>query len=139
VVIHWRKVDPEQLEPQFRRDVEGLLTASPFTWYVTSGHRSLAEQKKLYEIYRAGGPLAAFPGRSAHNFGLAIDVVLDGNDDKPGLQPDWNPSEADGWMWLQRECARHPRLEHGSKFGDWPHVQRFRWAKHKAWTTPKEI
>jgi len=45
---------------------------------VTSGYRSLAKQRQLYARYRRGGPLAAPPGSSAHNYGLAVDIALVG-------------------------------------------------------------
>jgi peptidoglycan L-alanyl-D-glutamate endopeptidase CwlK len=49
---------------------------------VTSGMRSYAEQAELYAKYQAGGPLAAPPGKSNHNFGLAFDVtIFKGSDD----------------------------------------------------------
>ena len=75
-MIVWRKgVDKTLLQPQFLADVEALLGGSPHTWLVTSGHRGIAEQAELYRIYKAGGPKAAPAGKSAHNYGLAIDVV----------------------------------------------------------------
>jgi peptidoglycan L-alanyl-D-glutamate endopeptidase CwlK len=43
---------------------------------VTSGTRSFAEQDELYKKHLAGGPLAAPPGKSNHNFGLAFDVTI---------------------------------------------------------------
>lgn len=45
---------------------------------VTSGYRSLAKQRQLYNRYRRGGPLAAAPGNSAHNYGLAVDIAFPG-------------------------------------------------------------
>jgi D-alanyl-D-alanine carboxypeptidase len=45
--------------------------------WVTSGYRSRAEQRALYERYRKGlGPQAARPGRSNHQRGLALDLVV---------------------------------------------------------------
>jgi peptidoglycan L-alanyl-D-glutamate endopeptidase CwlK len=41
---------------------------------VISGLRSFEEQAKLFEIHLQGGPLAAPPGRSNHNYGLAFDI-----------------------------------------------------------------
>lgn len=41
---------------------------------VTSGFRTYAEQAALYARYQAGGPLAAAPGTSSHEFGQAVDV-----------------------------------------------------------------
>ena len=43
--------------------------------HILSGTRTYAEQAKLYEAYKAGtGGLAARPGFSNHNFGIAWDV-----------------------------------------------------------------
>lgn len=42
--------------------------------YVSSSFRTLEEQRKAYALYLAGGPLAAKPGTSLHEKGLAIDV-----------------------------------------------------------------
>ena len=43
--------------------------------YVSSSYRTRAEQQRLYDAYKAGkGPLAAKPGTSAHERGLAVDV-----------------------------------------------------------------
>jgi len=145
-MIDWGKVDPTELEPAFRRDVETLLKASPVIWRVTSGYRSLATQTAwhknwlAYKAYRAGtGPKAPFAGkaaaagRSAHNYGLAIDVVPDGDPNTPGLQPDWTPNPGDAWYWLRDSIAPHPGLRHGSHFGDWPHIQKVNWTLRKNW------
>lgn len=44
---------------------------------VHSGYRSRREQRWLYERYRKGlGPKAARPGRSNHQRGLALDLVV---------------------------------------------------------------
>lgn len=135
-MIVWRKdVDPTLLEPVFRADVEALLAGSPFTWLVTSGHRSNAEQSRLWQIHLAGGPKAAPPGKSAHNYGLAVDVVPDGDTGKPGIQPDWSGHSA-AWKWLGDAVDKHPRLRHGRHFGDSPHIQKVNWAAHKAWADP---
>ena len=54
---------------------------------IVSGHRSLAQQSALYARYRAGrGGRAAPPGASAHNYGLAIDVLI-------------TPAGKDPWEW----------------------------------------
>ena len=125
-MIVWRKVARrDALDPVFRDDVEALLTNSPYTWYALSGYRSLDEQAALYQTYLAGGPLAAPPGKSAHNFGLAVDVVLDSSD-RDGLQPSWQ-TNAEGWRWLAAAVDAHPTLRHGRHFGDWPHLERKGW------------
>lgn len=49
---------------------------------VISGTRSYEEQAELYKKYKAGGPLAAPPGRSNHNFGIAFDIgIFEGSSD----------------------------------------------------------
>lgn len=52
---------------------------------VTSGLRSYEEQEKLYKAHLAGGPQAAPPGKSNHNFGLAFDITLFKWNDDPEL------------------------------------------------------
>jgi len=44
---------------------------------LTSGRRSGSEQKKLYERYISGHSAlpAAPPGKSKHEFGLAVDII----------------------------------------------------------------
>lgn len=47
---------------------------------IISGYRTDAEQARLYAKYKAGGPVAAPPGHSNHNFGLAWDIgIFDGD------------------------------------------------------------
>jgi hypothetical protein len=43
-------------------------------WRVNQGYRTYAEQKAFYDAYLAGGTLAAKPGSSNHERGLAADV-----------------------------------------------------------------
>lgn len=43
----------------------------------TSTFRTREQQQKLYDAYLAGGPLAAPPGQSAHEKGMAIDLKPD--------------------------------------------------------------
>ena len=127
MTVVWR-CSPAGLRTEFWYDVDKLLESLPDTWYVVSGHRSLAEQQELYDKYLAGGPKAAPPGRSAHNFGMAVDVVLDVDGDKPGLQPSWD-TKLPAWLRLRAACFKHPRLKNGWSFGDWPHIERFNWRK----------
>jgi len=122
--VTWR-VDPMGLRQPFRDDVTLLLALSPYAWTVTYGLRTLAEQEALFKKYQAGGPRAAPPGKSPHNFGLAIDVALDGSPD-PGLQPDWDTTHA-GWVWLFDAIFAHPRLHSGKSFHDADHVEAVGW------------
>ena len=125
-MIVWRSVDPKKLDPDFRADVEALLEGSPFTWYVTHGFRSLDEQRDLYRKFLAGGPRAAPPGKSAHNFGLAVDVVPDADPDTSGLQPEWDTTSP-AWRWLFRAVAAHDGLKSGVSFNDATHIERANW------------
>lgn len=61
------------LNPKFLSRFKAWSAArGPFS--ITSGYRSSAQQAVLYARYKAGqGPLAAPPGRSNHEKGLAID------------------------------------------------------------------
>lgn len=124
-MIDWRSVDPNLLKQPFRDDVDRLLKFSSYAWTVTYGFRSLEEQAVLWAKYQAGGPKAAPPGKSAHNFGLAIDLALDGSQDF-GLQPQWDTS-APGWQWLFEAVFQHPRLHSGRDFQDSDHVEALGW------------
>lgn len=135
-MIYWRNIKPELLYQPFRIDVEKLLSESKYSWYVTDGYRSPERSDQLYEIYLNGGPKAAPGGLSAHNWGLAIDVSLDGDDVKEGNQPTWN-AKAAGWIWLWATIAKHPRLSSGIKFGDGPHIQRYNWKHFRSISNPE--
>lgn len=124
-MIHWLKVDPSLLAMGFKNDVEKFLRESPYTWGVTFGYRTLEEQDALHRKYLAGGPRAAPKGRSAHNYGLAVDIVLDGSD-KPGIQMEWNTKLA-GWLWLKAASIKHPRLRTGWKYSDFGHLEAVGW------------
>lgn len=49
---------------------------APLDVRIISGTRTQAEQQALYQKYLAGGPQAAPPGHSNHNFGLAVDLGI---------------------------------------------------------------
>jgi len=63
---------------------------------IVSGHRSVAKQARLHAKYLAGGPLAAPPGRSRHNFGTAIDVGPTSGQRSDYQRPDFKAALA--WM-----------------------------------------
>lgn len=147
-MLIWGKIDLAALEPKFLSDVYDLLDDSPHTYYVTEGYRSVERSNILYDEYINGrilgrtltgiiirgskGPKAAPGGKSAHNYGLAIDVGLDGDTNKPGFQPTWNTKLA-GWTWLKVAVFKHPRLHSLYKIGDWPHIERLNWRDYVAW------
>lgn len=62
------------LNPTFLARVRQWVAAVGQPFHITSGYRDIGRQAQLYQAYLAGrGNLAAKPGSSMHNFGLAID------------------------------------------------------------------
>lgn len=130
-MLNWGKVDTTKLESEFLRDVTKLLTDSPHQWKVTEGLRSMERSKELNDAYKAGkGPRAAPPGKSAHNYGLAIDVAL--IDPKNPKAFTWDTSQP-GWQWLKEAVNKHPRLRSLYRVGDWPHIEKVKWEQFKNW------
>jgi hypothetical protein len=68
----------EGLTPSFKDKVQRwsdyVYNQTGYLPKIISGHRSIEEQSKLYERHKRGGPLAAPPGKSYHNFGSAVDI-----------------------------------------------------------------
>jgi len=124
VSVRW-DVRKDDLDPQFGEDIDDVLTRSEYAWVVTRGFATMAEQAALYAKYQAGGPLAAPAGRSAHNWGLAVDVAI-----LTPTGPSWDYNN-DQWYWLWTECDKHPRLRSGHHFSDDDHVQAVAWAKKR--------
>ncbi len=121
MAVKW-DVPHDKLNPQFYDDVNQLLAESPYSWVVTFGYRSIEEQRALYLKHLAGGPLAAPPGQSAHNWGLAIDcaVVL------PSGKYSWGESGPE-FPWLWEAVRQSPRMHSGHEFHDDDHVQSTGW------------
>jgi len=77
--VHWYKAgavtgDAHGLNPAFLSRVTSWANAVGDTFHITSGYRDVARQAALYSKYLRGeGNLAARPGSSMHNYGLAID------------------------------------------------------------------
>lgn len=77
-----------------------------------SGFRSMDEQRALYAAYRAGrGNLAAQPGHSDHQSGVAMDIQTNGNRNHPAYR--WlrnnagefgfrNTVPSEPWHWVYR-------------------------------------
>jgi hypothetical protein len=65
--------DPDMAEP-FAARLSVLLERFGGQIMVMSGRRTYAEQQRLYAAYLAGGNLAAKPGASNHERGLAADL-----------------------------------------------------------------
>ncbi len=65
----------ENVNPDLRARIERMLLLSNYMLWVKSAWRSRKEQEGLYALYLAGGTLAAKPGTSNHERGLAVDVA----------------------------------------------------------------
>lgn len=62
------------LNPTFLSRMRQWVASVGQPFHITSGYRDVGRQAQLYQAYLAGrGNLAAKPGSSMHNFGLAID------------------------------------------------------------------
>lgn len=67
--------DPRALAPPLRDACIAWLEAGGGRFWIISGVRSYDEQVRLYQAYLAGtGNLAARPGTSKHEKGLAVDI-----------------------------------------------------------------
>jgi peptidoglycan L-alanyl-D-glutamate endopeptidase CwlK len=121
------RVDTTLAYPPFMRRFEALLddamTQSRAYWCVEL-HRTYARSDTLFAQGRTTpGPIVtnARAGQSAHNFGIAGDLVLDGYMDRAGLQPDYRPASYD---LLGILAPKHGLVWGGSwHFKDLPHVQ----------------
>lgn len=110
-------VPRDGLDPTFDTDIYDLLAGSEYAWVVVQGLRTFLQQKGLYTAFVAGGPKAAPPGRSPHNYGLAVDVaILTENG------PSWQYDDPQ-WKWLQATVDAHPRLHGGWHFDDNDHIE----------------
>jgi len=121
----------ESLEPEFRTKVEQLIAAienvTGRKWIITAGRRTMAEQEALYNQGRStpGNIVTKAPaGSSAHNFGLAVDLVSI----KENGDADWSDNY-EGWKQLA-DLAVEMGLTAGMYFKsltDRPHVEDKSW------------
>lgn len=124
--VRW-DVSQADIDEVFGNDIDDLLYHSSGAWEVVQGLRSIIEQKALYDAYLAAiaagkpGNLAAPPGRSAHNWGLAVDVAI-----LTPSGPSWDYS-APQWAPLYAAVDAHPRLHGGWNFGDDDHIESTAW------------
>lgn len=117
------RIDAWRLDPDFLQRLRGMLgavAAHGQTFVASYGYRSLEQQQALYVVYKRGGPRAAPPGKSAHNFGLAVDLVrlTDG-------KVDWTPAD----YALLAELAPRYGLTTGASYADYGHVELDGWEK----------
>lgn len=90
------------------------LRGRGYPYRVYSGFRSYSEQAKLYQAFLAGGARAAAPGRSAHNFGLAVDCALQ----KSEKNLSWAKKDYDALI----ETLPRFELKSGAAYNDRPHI-----------------
>jgi len=121
------------LRPEIRHIVDGFLDAcagAGIDVLVTCTLRSNEEQAALYAKGRTepGHRVTnAPPGRSAHNHGLAIDVVpmVNGKPDWNGYDPVWETigklGETAGLVWLGAPNSPFPEKPH-FELADWQQV-----------------
>lgn len=81
-------------------------------------YRSYNRSAALERAYKAGGPRAAGPGKSNHNFGLGADCALIISP-SPKRTIGWTP---EGYKILLEEIPK-VGLKSGSVYGDMPHVE----------------
>src|SRR6266404_7039359 len=118
------------LRPEVRPMVDAFLAdcvAEKIDLLVTCTLRSLIEQEALYAQGRTSpGRIVtnAKPGQSAHNYGLALDVVpiVNGKPDWDGSHPIWQKigalGQLRGLQWLGAP---------GSEFKEMAHFQHSNW------------
>lgn len=109
------------LHPYFRPWIDWLLDFADqngVTVEVISAFRTVEEQKRAAAQARAAGRPAAKPGRSAHNYGLAVDLAAGGHSssaDHKWLMSVW---EAMGGSFYPNDA---PHFEHP----DWPRIREY--------------
>lgn len=123
----------KNLHPAFKLRVWaliGILADRGIALRITAGFRTRAEQQILwepYKLFKAGkgprAPTAAPPGRSWHQWGLAIDVVpykdLNNNQRLNLSELNW----ASPWWKDVGEVASRLGMRWGASFGDKPHIE----------------
>ena len=122
--LNFRRIDLDLLYPPFLEkllDAVAACEARGARYIATHGHRTYGAQMALWAQGRTvKGPrvTGAKGGQSAHNFGLAVDFVRDGDLSKDGVQPLW---DAEAFKVLIEECEKRG-LHSGKGYGDLPHV-----------------
>lgn len=126
------EADRAKVDGELADDLDATLGPDPAEWVVYRGWASMDGQAILYKAYKEGkGPLAAPPGRSAHNWGFATDIARRVNGK---LLWDY---EDESWARMQHLIDAHPRLHGGWKFppaapADPDHIQSTKWPAFRA-------
>jgi hypothetical protein len=123
-----KRIDLSVLYPPFALKIKQLhvnCRKRGVDYYAICGVRTFKEQGDLYAQGRSTpGQIVtrARPGRSAHNYGIAVDGCKDADGTKAGLQPGWDIEDYRVWA----EEAVKLGLEAGynwTSFKEGPHVQ----------------
>lgn len=121
------RVDTALAYPPFFERLEALLDDAMEqrrAYWCVDLFRTYERSDALYAQGRTTpGPIVtnARGGQSAHNFGIAADLVLDGYLDRAGLQPDYRPAS---YELIGLLAPKHGLVWGGSwRFRDLPHVQ----------------
>ena len=93
---------------------------------VNDGYRDLAEQRRLWNQYQAGGNLAAPPGTSNHGWGLAVDL---------GGQVYSGPGTEDH-RWMRDNAGRFGWWWAGATFSQ---VEPWHWEFNGKWTGGQDL
>jgi hypothetical protein len=133
MAVDWSRINTDELEPEFYDDVNGLLVKQKHMWVVTEGFRSQDRSNELFVNYKLNKGVRAAPGGlSPHNYRMAVDVALDGNDIRPGVQAVWDVTHP-AWVRLVADIWKHKRLRSGKWYSDWPHIEKLKWKDYVAW------
>lgn len=121
------RIDTGLVYPPFLARLRALLEdaeSQEHSYWVIEGYRSYGRSDVLFAQGRTSpGKVVtnARGGQSAHNFGIAADLVRDGFMERAGLQPDYRPPSYD---LLGVLAPKHGLVWGGSwAFRDLPHVQ----------------
>lgn len=119
MIVDAQKLDG--LSPYFRPWIDFLLAFADqqgVTVTVISGFRTVEDQRRASaEARRAGRPAAA-PGRSAHNFGLAVDLMAGNHSTSSEHRWLMNVWRAMGGNFYPGDA---PHFEHP----DWPRIRNY--------------
>lgn len=136
-MIKWGSFRPT-LDQVFAQACDDCIGPLPDVWVVTYGRRSQATQAVLFADWKAGtGGMAAPPGESAHEWGLAIDVGLQLS---PGGSLTWDVSHpAFARLWAAILASPHLHSGHsfpadtgGKVAADDDHVESTTWLAKRA-------
>lgn len=99
----------DTLDPSFKPAAQSLYDLAKKAGvrpHVTSARRTYAKQSALYQAYISGRSRypAAPPGTSAHEYGLAFDMIVDNAVDQADLGTVWTQA---GWVYGGEEDPIH--------------------------------